>query len=323
MNELLSCAPDSATEKSSSGRTGGLITGVHLTGSHPPGSHPAGNQLVGSLTSTETVFFPARAAHHDGDAEVQYDDDEMDQLLEEIEFRISCLAELSPSIQHCMEHDEARLIPLPAIAKLSYERLQQHNKTPETPETLRILEERYPVAPKELLDRIYKAKTRRDANQPRTDFGLCTFDKCPAKYRIFEGAQWAHHEFSQHRFNRSWTCHICQRVEVDDSAWLKHLSAAHSIDLKGAQMPLASRTACQVHSRPVEQEKCHFCGQYPASTREGFEKHVGAHFQDACECIDNHTSSSLERMQPGSQTEQTANRYDKRLLRSPYWNLIG
>ena len=222
------------------------------------------------------------------DARLHYADEEMDQLLEDLDFRISCLLELSPSIQRCTEQGDAEFMPLPAVPDSSFELLQH---APEIPETLKILEAR---APKELLDRLYKAKTGRDAHQVRTDFGICTFDDCWARYQVFEGAQWAYHEFSQHRFNRSWTCHLCHRVEVDDSAWLEHLSAAHLIDLKGAQMPLASRIACQVHSRP-EQEKCHFCAEYPASNREDFEKHVGAHFHDACELIAAH---SLERTQP-------------------------
>ena len=225
----------------------------------------------------------------------------MDQLLEKIDFCISCLTELSPSIQRCMEHSDEELISLPAIPDLSLELPRQD---PETTKRMKILEKRYPNAAGELLERLYKAKTRRDAQQVPTNFGVCTFDDCWARYRVFEPARWAHHEFSQHRFNRLWTCHICQRVDVAESAWLQHLSAAHSLDLKESDTSLASQIACHVHSRPVEQEKCHFCGDCPASSREDFEKHVSAHFQDACECIDTH-DVSLERMEARSPMEGT------------------
>ena len=239
---------------------------------------------IGSLTAAGTGSSSRQATHHDGSAGAQYADDEMDELLEDIDLRISCLTELSPSIHRCIQRGDAEMIPLPAIPNVS----------PETPVMLKILEEKNPRAPKELLDRLYRVKIGRDGNRACANFGLCTFDECSAKYRIFERAQWAHHEFSQHRFDRSWTCHICQRVDVDEHTWLEHLSSAHLMEVKGAEMPLAGHLACQVHPRPVEQERCAFCGEYPANTRAGFEMHVGAHFQDACELIAAHSSERTQ-----------------------------
>ena len=251
----------------------------------------ANEATTGSSATAETSGSSSPATQHDQDAGAQYDDHEMDQLLENIDFQLSCLLELSPSIERCMEHDDAKPIPLPAVPDLSIQGLH------DVIDTLRILKILEPRAPKELLDRLYTAKIRRDMHELHTDFRICTFDDCSAKYRVFAGAEWAHHEFSRHRFSRSWTCHVCQRVDVDESAWLGHLLAAHLIDLEGSEMVLASKLACQIHPRPIEQEKCSFCASYPAKTREDFEKHVGDHFQDACELIAAH---SMERTEPQS-----------------------
>lgn len=262
----------------------------------------ADESTTGNLPTAETSDSSSPATQDAEDAGAQYADHEMDQLLEDIDFRICCLLELSPSIQRCTEHDDAEFISLSAVPGLSFERPQH---APETRKTLRILEETYPKAPKDLLDRVYKAKTR-----GHSAFSLCTFDECQTRYRIFEGAQWGHHEFSQHRFNRAWTCHICQRVDLNGSDWLGHLLAAHLIELEGSEMVLASKLACQVHPRPIEQEKCAFCGDYPAKTREEFEKHVGEHFQDAFELIAaypmEHTEpqSSRNAAQPQSPTKK-------------------
>ena len=256
-----------------------------------------------SLATAETACSSRPATQHVEDAGAQYADHQMDQLLEDIDFRISCLLELSPAIQRCMEHDDAQSKVSPIV--VSFETPQED---PQTQNTFKILEEKYSKASRELLKRLCMAGTR-DMSQARADSGLCTFDDCWARYRVFEGAQWAHHEFSQHRFNRAWTCYVCQQIEEDESAWQEHLSG-HSIDLKAAQIPRASQIACHGHPRPVEQERCHFCGEYPASTREGFERHVGAHFQDAFELIAAYSAelteprSSEDTARPHSSTEK-------------------
>lgn len=92
-------------------------------------------------------------------------------------------------------------------------------------------------------------------------------------------AQWAEHEFNEHRVVRSWCCGKCPYKGKNRQDMNEHLLMQHENTISSMVMPaLLQATEVKVPI-PVEEQFCPLCMEYPGKTRRQFTTHLARHLE--------------------------------------------
>ena len=110
---------------------------------------------------------------------------------------------------------------------------------------------------------------------------ICTFSDCKDKLVQFTTrAVWAHHEFTEHRVDRTWKCSECSEKLGSASDWQQHLQKTHQRIFTEPQLCLARNNAHETHPRHAESEECPLCRSIVGKPRRAFVKHIGRHMEE-------------------------------------------
>ncbi len=110
---------------------------------------------------------------------------------------------------------------------------------------------------------------------------ICTFLDCKDELNRFATrAEWADHEFTEHRIDQAWNCPECSEKSACASDWEQHLQEMHHRVFTGPHLHVARATAYETHPRPVEAEECPLCRVVLGKPRRAFVDHVGRHMEE-------------------------------------------
>ena len=110
---------------------------------------------------------------------------------------------------------------------------------------------------------------------------ICTFSACKDELVQFATrAQWAGHEFTEHRNDRTWNCLECSKKFSSTSDWEQHLLEKHERAFIGSQLPMVRKLAYETMERPSETEECHLCRMVLGKPRGAFVKHICRHMEE-------------------------------------------
>ena len=109
---------------------------------------------------------------------------------------------------------------------------------------------------------------------------ICSFSSC--KGRLWQFAtrnQWADHEFSKHRIQKTWSCPECSFTTSTSTLMEEHLGQVHAESIKASQVPLVVVAAMTTQSAPMDDQRCPLCLLHPGKSRRHFVKHVAKHLE--------------------------------------------
>ena len=110
---------------------------------------------------------------------------------------------------------------------------------------------------------------------------ICTFSDCRDELAQFSTrAEWADHEFTEHRNDGAWKCPECSDIFAGASDWEQHLQDIHQRVFTGPQLLVARTTAYETHPRPVKAEECPLCRVVLGKPRRAFVKHTARHMEE-------------------------------------------
>ena len=110
---------------------------------------------------------------------------------------------------------------------------------------------------------------------------ICTFSDCKDELAQFTTrAEWADHEFSEHRIDQAWNCPECSEKFACASVWEQHLQEMHQRVFTGPQLHVARATAYETHPRLAKAEECPLCRVVVGKPRRAFVKHIGRHMEE-------------------------------------------
>ena len=93
-------------------------------------------------------------------------------------------------------------------------------------------------------------------------------------------AEWADHEFLEHRTVESWICSECSESCGTELDWKQHLEKSHQRALLGPRYENAKKLAHVVRAKPTEDEECPLCQIVLGKPRREFIKHVARHMEE-------------------------------------------
>ena len=110
---------------------------------------------------------------------------------------------------------------------------------------------------------------------------ICTFAGCDKELAKFSTrAEWAEHEFTEHRVTFSWNCSECSKCCDSEVEWERHLAQSHNRKFLGSQYHIAKDMACVTRAKPAENEECPLCLVVLGKPRRELVKHVGRHMEE-------------------------------------------
>lgn len=77
-----------------------------------------------------------------------------------------------------------------------------------------------------------------------------------------------------------WSCSKCHFESSTSTDWLDHLRDRHQQQFPDSLASAAIATACRKISKPVKEEKCLLCDEYPSNTRRALVAHIGKHMEE-------------------------------------------
>lgn len=110
---------------------------------------------------------------------------------------------------------------------------------------------------------------------------ICTFSVCSDEFLQFPTRKaWAQHEFDEHRVIHVWTCPECDTECSTPELWRDHLRQGHGCTLPRYKLQIAMATAFRCRDKPIAQEVCPLCLDYPGNSLRKFVTHVGRHMEE-------------------------------------------
>lgn len=110
---------------------------------------------------------------------------------------------------------------------------------------------------------------------------ICTFANCKIELAQFPTrAEWADHEFSEHRLICRWDCPECAKQCDSEIEWKQHLELNHQRIFIGSKYEAARTMAYKTRVRATENEECPLCQVILGKPRREFVKHVGRHMEE-------------------------------------------
>jgi hypothetical protein len=110
---------------------------------------------------------------------------------------------------------------------------------------------------------------------------LCTFNDCVEQFTVMPSREmWAEHEFSKHRFQTFYDCHLCLQTHKTEQTLLVHLQAEHDDSgLDETRMQSIVSAGKRTEIAVVSELTCPMCDATGWETKRKFIQHVGRHME--------------------------------------------
>ena len=116
---------------------------------------------------------------------------------------------------------------------------------------------------------------------------ICTFKGCREMLVTFPSRElWSKHEFTEHRIDKTFRCHLCSDHFDNETLFGQHLGHRHSLRLSHTQLHATITAARSSSAKPLNDQPCPLCFQKEWVSQRSFTTHVGQHMEEiALACL--------------------------------------